>query len=58
MSKKFLIELLENFNSDSDYSRESFIESESDSESDYLKSIIALKNIIPVNCFYLFLIYI
>ena len=57
MSKKFLIELLENFNSDSDYSRESFVESESDSESDYLKSIIALKNIIPANCFYLFLIF-
>ena len=37
---KFLIELLEN--SDSDYSRESFVESESDSESEYLKSIIAL----------------
>ena len=57
MSKKFLIELLENFNSDSDYSRESFVESESDSESEYLKPIIALKNIIPANCFYLFLIF-
>lgn len=37
---KFLIELLENFDSDSDYSRESFVESESDSESEYLKPII------------------
>lgn len=60
MSKKdFLHELLENYESDTEFNKESLTECDDIKEIDFeiVNAILALKNLIPTNMFYLCLVF-